>query len=271
MKKFKVGASLLFLIVILIAFKNFLLLLNYFVALILHELAHLFVANLKGYKLKQVRLDIFGLSISLEDKILDKDSFAINIAGPLFNLILCLICMSLYWAVPSSYAYLNNFCFANFCLAVFNLLPIYPLDGGKIFHSFFKSEKTYRKTDLTIRIILSVLFGLLFVVSCFKTVNLFYLIMVFFFVTSMPKNTPTFSIFKTAKEKNFSKIVLIKVNEKCTILQLLKQIKRNQYTIFYCNSTKKHYLDEDNLINLSLSNPLTSSLKEILIWYAELT
>ncbi len=263
MKKFKVGASLLFLIVILIAYKNFLLLINYFVALTLHELAHLFVATLKGYKLKQARLDIFGLSIELDNKILDRDSFAINIAGPILNLILCLVCMSLYWAVPKSYVYLNNFCFANFYLAMFNLLPLYPLDGGKIFRSMFKNEKSYKRTDLAIRIILSILFAALFIVSCFNSINLFYLIMMFFFVTSTPKIKPTFSLFKTAKEKNFSKIVLIKVNDECTILQLLKQIKRNQYTIFYCNSLNTPYFDEDKLINLSLNNPILTPIKEV--------
>lgn len=264
MKKFKVGPSLIFLVAVLVVFKNFLLLLNYLFALILHELAHLFVATTKGYKLKQMRLDMFGLSITLDDEIADKDAFAINIAGPIFNLLLCLICMALYWAVPASYKFLSMFCVANFWLATFNLLPIYPLDGGKIFRAFFKTDKAYKRTDFFLRLTFSILFGALFVFSCFKQINLFYLIMLMFFATSKPKTKPTFTIFKTAKQKNFSKVVLIKVNEDCTIIDLLKQIKRAHYTIFYCNTTKTRYLDEDNLINFSLCNPLTTKLNQIL-------
>ncbi len=264
MKKFKVGASLILLVAICLVFKNFLLLLNYFFALILHELAHLFVATARGYKLKQLRLDMFGLSLSLDEKIADKDAFAINLAGPLFNLVLCVICVACYWLVPESYYYLNLFCISNLCLAIFNLLPIYPLDGGKIFRSIFKNEKTYLKTDLILRITLCVLFAALFVFSCFNNINFFYILMSIFLLTSKPNREPTVSVFKTAKEKDFSKIVLIKVNENNTIFDLLKRIKRAHYTIFYCNTTKTHYLDEDGLINLSLTKPLNCQLKQIL-------
>ncbi len=263
MKKFRVGISFVFVVVLCLVFKNFLLLLNYLFALILHELAHLFVATTRGYKLKQARLDMFGLSITLDEKIEDKDSFAINIAGPLFNLILCLVCMSLYWLVPQSQKVLNLFCLSNFCLAIFNLLPIYPLDGGKIFRSIFKSDKAYKNLDLTIRIILSIVFFSLFVASCFNKINFFYLIMVLFFLTSKPSKTPTLTLFKTTKEKNFNKITLLKVDDTCTLFELLKQIKSKTYTIFYCNTLKTPYIDEDMLINYSIRYPLDSKLKNL--------
>ncbi len=260
MKKFKVGISFVFVIILCFMFKNFLLLLNYLFALILHELAHLFVAISRGYKLKQARLDMFGLSISLNEKILENDSFAINIAGPLFNLVLCLVCMSLYWLIPQSQNVLNYFCLSNFVLAIFNLLPIYPLDGGKIFRSLIKSDKAYKNLDLIIRTTFSVAFLILFVMSCFKKINFFYLIMVLFFVTSKPKTTPTLTLLKPSKEKNFNKVVLLKVSETNTIFELLKQIKAKNYTIFYCNTLKNPYIDEDMLINYSISYPLETEL-----------
>lgn len=264
MKKFRVGVSLILLVAICLVFKNFLLLLNYFFALILHELAHLFVATARGYKLKQLRLDMFGLSLSLDEKIADKDAFAINIAGPLFNLVLCVICVACYWLVPESYYYLNLFCISNICLAIFNLLPIYPLDGGKIFRSIFKNEKSYLKVDRMLRVALCLIFIALFVLSFFKTINFFYALMAMFLLSSKPNKQPTITIFKTAKEKDFAKIVLIKVNENNTIFDLLKRIKSAHYTIFYCNTTKTHYLDEDMLINFSLTHPLDSKLINII-------
>ncbi len=264
MKKFRVGISFVFVVVLCLVFKNFLLLINYLTALILHELAHLFTAISRGYKLKQARLDMFGLSITLDERIADSDSFAINIAGPLLNLILCLVCMSLYWLIPQSQNVLNLFCISNFCLAIFNLLPIYPLDGGKIFRSIIKSDKAYKKLDLIIRLVLSAVFLGLFVYSCYNTINFFYLLMVLFFVTSKPHNNPTFTLFKTAKEKNFNKIVMLKVNETSTLFELLKQVRRTAYTIFYCGTLRTPYIDEDMLINYSLTYPLDSKLINII-------
>ena len=134
MKKIKINPSFLLVVIISMLTRNLIVLTNYLLALFLHELAHLFVSNQKGYSLKVIRLSVFGLSLELNEKINDRDQFAINIAGPCFNLFICLVCLASYWIFPNTYQYLNVFCFVNFTLALFNLLPIYPLDGGKIFH-----------------------------------------------------------------------------------------------------------------------------------------
>ena len=143
MKKVKLGASLILLVLLAILTNSFSLIINYLLALTLHELAHLFVATKLGYSLKFIKLDMFGLSIELNEAIADKDSFKINVAGPVFNLLLCVICMALYWLLPLSYFYLNTFCFANLVLAIFNLLPIYPLDGYRIVDSFCRFDNKF--------------------------------------------------------------------------------------------------------------------------------
>ena len=170
MKKVKFGISFLLLIIVCVVIGNFLLLINYLLALTLHELAHLFVATKYGYSLKQFNINIFGVSIELNEKISDKDCFAINIAGPIFNLMLCVMCLALYWLIPATFNYLNLFCISNLVLAVFNLIPVYPLDGGKIFRSMFSSTKKYKKLDFVVRSGFAVLFLCLFVLSIFVQV-----------------------------------------------------------------------------------------------------
>lgn len=264
MKKIKIGISILLFVIMCLLGLDFLVLLNYLSALFLHELAHLFVAIKRGYKLKRFHFDIFGMSVELNEDICDKDSFAINIAGPAFNLLICMFCMSMYWLVPASYDYLNVFCLANFVLAIFNLLPIYPLDGGKIFRSLIHSDKVYRRLDLFLRIGLSISFLILFIISINShAVNYFYIIMVVFFLTSICRQAPTFSIFKHDREKTCQKIVMIKVDENMTIFSLVKKIKKSCYTIFYCNSIKTKYLDEDYVIHLAARRALNTKLKEI--------
>ena len=123
MKKIKIGISFFLLTLVAFSCGKINLILNYFFALILHELAHLLVAVKSGYTLKRIKLDMFGLLVELNETIDEKDGFKINIAGPIFNLMLCVVCMALYWLIPVSYFYLNTFCFCNLILAIFILKP----------------------------------------------------------------------------------------------------------------------------------------------------
>lgn len=263
MKKIKIGASIILLLIMCLIFHNIVLLFNYMLALFLHEMAHLYVATKRGYNLKQFKLDMFGMSIELDEEVLSRDSFAINIAGPLLNLGLCVFCMAMYWIFPLSYVYLNVFCFANLSLALFNLLPLYPLDGGKIFKSMISNDKLYFRLDVAFRVMLSLIFLVLFIISVFNIINWFYLLMTIFFATSFQKKVPTFSIFKHTREKYFQKVVLIKVSIDDDLYSLIKLIKRKYYTIFYCNKFSGLYIDEDRVIYLATRYPLKTRLKEL--------
>ena len=265
MKKLKIGVSFFALVIVCVITHKIVLLINYFSALIIHELAHLFVAKNKGYNLKQIRLDIFGLSIALKEDVEHKDEFAVNVAGPLCNLIMCLICCSLYYFFPITTKVLNEFCLSNFALAAFNFLPIYPLDGGKIFYGLIKSDKLYNVLDKIIRYSFVTVFAVLFVVSCFSNANFMLLVMVIFFLTSGKKRTPTFSIFKFSKKTQL-KIRLVKIKEDMDILTLVKFLKKSTYTIFYCNTLSKKFIDEDEWIEISLSHKLNTKLKDVEIF-----
>ncbi len=259
--KFKIGTNFLLLILIMLLTRNFLIFVNYMLALFLHELAHLFVATRRGYSLKLIKLDMFGLSMDLNEVVEDKDVFWISLSGPLFNLLLCLFCMSTYWLFPVSYLYLNTFCFSNLVLAVFNLLPVYPLDGGKIFKNMFKTEKTYKIVDKIIRWSLAFVCISLFFWSMKSQINIFFLILALFFLTSKA-NTPTFTVFKYKQNKSFDKVVILKVDGKENLFQLLKKIKHQHFTIFYLPQSKR-YLDENEIVTLATKYPLTTKCEEI--------
>lgn len=264
MKKIRIGLSVFILFAICLIFKNFIVLLNYLIALLLHEMAHLFVATRRGYKLKQFKFDMLGMSVELDSELDNSDSFIVNIAGPFMNLFLCLICMALYWAVPVSFQYLNMFCISNLCLALFNLLPVYPLDGGKIFAGLFKrNDKMYRKIDIIVRILFCVMFAMIFFLSLANDTNYYALIMLIFFATSKAKKTTTYSMFRNSKKKNYEKVSLIKINEKTDLLTLLKLIKKQNYTIFYCPNCDFGYFDEDYIIGLAMKYPLPTKLQDI--------
>ncbi len=113
--------------------------LGLFVCVILHELGHALVA--KHYKLpiSQITLFIFGgiAEIEKEPKT-PKTEFLIAIAGPIVSLVLSFFMYVLFemgvqlkWPVQIV-AVVSYLAIINLVLAMFNLIPAFPLDGGRM-------------------------------------------------------------------------------------------------------------------------------------------
>ncbi len=263
-KKLKIGTSFLVLILICLLTNNIILLVNYMLALILHELAHMFVAVKNGYAIKQFKICAFGVSAELDEQIEKQDMFAINLAGPLCNLLLCVLCLAVCFIFPRLFVLLKDFCLSNVILATFNLLPVYPLDGGKIFAGIIKDNKKFKHFNNFVRILCFIIFLLLFLLSGLKNFNFFYLLISVFFLVNKCKEKPSFSLFKHRKHKKINKVELVKIDEHISLFELLKLIKTHKYTIFFCPTLSQKYIDEDKVIELSLKHPLTEGLNRIL-------
>lgn len=151
----------------------------YFFVVLFHEFFHYIVAKRKGYTLDKLYLLPFGACLDYKNQYFkSKDEIEIAIAGPLSNLVLCIFLICLWWIEPVTYIYTEFLCLASFVTFVFNLLPCFPLDGGRILLSFLK-EKTKEKTAINIicfiNIIFSAIFVILFIISIFIKINLTYL------------------------------------------------------------------------------------------------
>lgn len=259
---FHVGLSFFVLLISFVVGKKFLLLMNYLLTLSLHELAHMFVAISSGYKLKKINLDMFGMSAELSEEVDRDDMFKIAVAGPFFNLFVCLICVASYWFFPSSYAMLNEFCFCNLILALFNLLPIYPLDGGRALYSIFGKNAGYRRLDKIIRVIVATVCLLLFVITI-KTFNIFLFLIAVFFLMSSPQNEPNFTLLKK-KRRRIEKVQFLHITGEEKLIDLLKKINMKRYTIFYFSDGVDVYINEDKIIDLATTKGLNDRLKILL-------
>ncbi len=116
------------------AFKGelFLFLLSTLVA-IEHECAHAFASAKLGYRLNTVVLMPFGAIIDGDLQGLSfKDEIVIALWGPLCNLLTALFFIALWWIFPTLYALTDVVVFSSLSVALVNLLPAYPLDGGRI-------------------------------------------------------------------------------------------------------------------------------------------
>lgn len=152
-------------------------------AVMLHEFAHARVAKKLGYALNEIKLMPYGASLCGSVDMSPKHEILIAAAGPIVNLVLGLVFAAMWWIVPSSYAFTQVFCVCNMYIGIFNMLPVYPLDGGRITLALLSCRLDRKKAYLAMRI-MSGVFGAtaiaLFIVSavyapniCFLTVGLF--------------------------------------------------------------------------------------------------
>jgi Zn-dependent protease/predicted transcriptional regulator len=117
----------------------------FFVTLLLHELSHSLVAQARGLKVTAITLFALGGVSQIQDEATEaKTEFWVAIAGPIASLIIgfgsLAIAVGLGWqrsaeprnAVTAVLVWLG---YINVVLAVFNMIPGFPLDGGRVLRS----------------------------------------------------------------------------------------------------------------------------------------
>lgn len=118
-----------------------------FFSVLIHELAHAWMANKKGYQVYGVTIDMISGAASIDANMHERDSIPITAAGPISTLILCLGALILQPIIP--HQFVDDMFKINLFLFIFNILPIYPMDGGQIVRSFANlSKNRYRNRRL---------------------------------------------------------------------------------------------------------------------------
>jgi Zn-dependent protease len=113
----------------------------FFVAVLVHELAHSLVALAHGLPVRTITLFIFGGVSEIEEEPEHaRTEFLVALAGPLSSLLLGLLLLLVAWVSgPVSEplgALAGMLGRVNITLAVFNLIPGFPLDGGRVLRAF---------------------------------------------------------------------------------------------------------------------------------------
>jgi Zn-dependent protease len=119
-----------------------------FLSIVFHELAHSLVARNYGVSMKGITLFIFGGVAEMEDDPPNpKAEFFMAIVGPLSSAAISLfLFLIIFWGKERSWPVTINGVLAylawlNIVLAVFNLVPAFPLDGGRVLRSALWSWK----------------------------------------------------------------------------------------------------------------------------------
>ena len=163
-----------------------------FLSVLLHELAHSFVAIGEGLKVRDITLFFLGGMANLEEECTtSKGSLRIAISGPTVSLLLAFLMILLSNTLLGSNLIISNLFkqvgSLNLLIGVFNLLPIIPLDGGVILKSLIWYFTGSKRTGIKVAIasarfisLLSIFVGVIilirgsfYVAFCFFIIGLF--------------------------------------------------------------------------------------------------
>ena len=174
--KIRIKLSFWLFLVVAVVFKQGYFATMYSFAVVLHEIAHYVVASKLFYHCKEIQLGIFGAVLygDFQD-VAGADRVKIALAGPMCNLALCLACLALWWIAPDSYFFTESFFTANATMACANMLPCYPLDGGRVLTGVLEGKLGKKALVVTKRltVTISLLAFAVFGVSLFTGDNLF--------------------------------------------------------------------------------------------------
>jgi len=152
-----------------------------FVFVLLHELGHSLLALRYGIEVKSITLYLIGGVSAIEIPKDPKLEFRTALIGPLVSLGLGAVFFVLSLAVTATVPnlFLENFAYINLVLGGFNILPAFPMDGGRVFRAWLASREPYLRATHT-----AVQVGKIFAIGM-GIVGLFYsplLIIIAFFI-----------------------------------------------------------------------------------------
>lgn len=220
-----------FISVITSSFKNII----YFTILILiHELGHFITGLLLGWKVDKIYIYPYGGCTKFNNFINTKikEELLVLIMGPLVQIVFFLIIKNYidYYDYLIFYKY-------NYSILFINLLPIYPLDGGKLFNLIISLKTPYKKS-----LIISTYISLVFIPIFFIFNNSLSLDLVIFLIL--------FKVFEEYKKINYiyNKFLLERYIynlkfKKIKIIKNIDELYRDKKHVI-SNKTEKKYLKE---------------------------
>lgn len=147
----------------------------------IHELGHMLAGIILKLKPKTLNLMPFGISITFEaygyKKLIEIKKIIIALVGPLTNFLIAIFAMILHIEETLK----EMIVYSNILIGIFNLIPIYPLDGGRILKGIIRSKFSGIKSEELINKISNLTIILLTTISSiailyFKNLAIFFIL-----------------------------------------------------------------------------------------------
>ncbi|MDS0295782.1 CBS domain-containing protein [Halogeometricum luteum] len=212
--------------------------LGLFVCVLLHEFGHSLVAMRYGYEIESITLWLFGGVASFVEMPEDwRQELVIAVAGPLVSVAVGALSLVGFLALPASQGpakfVLGYLALTNVLLAVFNMLPGFPMDGGRVLRALLARTRSHaRATQLAAEVGKAFAF-LLGIVGLFS--NLFLVALAFFIymgASSEAQQTVMKAAFEdvTVRDIMTDRDRLDVVDVRTSVAELLDRMFRERHT-----------------------------------------
>ncbi len=217
-----------------------------FISIIIHECSHIIIAKVNGCGMDKFRMNFYGTNAVLADidEVSNWEKLQIYLAGPIANCIIVCMCIVIknYYNTELINLLLN----VNLGLAVFNLLPAYPLDGARILEVILSRKILYKKAN-NIICIMSIITALILIINTvivgirFKNINITLIASaaIIFYFTNEERKASTYiamgNIYKkrnTLIRNNYIETKAIAVYYKQDMINLMRLLDKNKFNYF---------------------------------------
>jgi len=204
------------------------------VTALLHECGHIFCAARMGFECKNIKLMPYGAAAVCDiEGISPKDEIKLALAGPLVNLILCIAVAGLWWFYPVTYAYTDTVFAANASMLIINLLPAYPLDGGRVAGGALTKFLKPKTVNLVLRgaaLVFAAALLVVFFVCGYNVSAITFALMLA--CSAFEKSPPAQKInFAAKKKKRGREIKYIILDENATFRDALRFVDSSRYLV----------------------------------------
>lgn len=227
---------------------------------LLHECGHIFYAYKTGYECKNIKLMPYGAAAVCNiEGISVADEIKLSLSGPFINAIVCVCVAGLWWFFPETYAYTDALMASNTAMLILNLLPAYPLDGGRILGCIIKKFAPQKVATVVVKVVSGVV-GVAFVVLFFTVNNnLSLLFLALFLFSSTFEKTPTASKIQFTEHKKLNggrEVKYVMANGDLTFRQAIKHLDSSKYLVLqiYANDFLEEVTEEELLEKLQTSS-----------------
>ncbi|QQE77002.1 site-2 protease family protein [Alicyclobacillus sp. SO9] len=251
-----------------------------FLLVMLHELGHAAVAEYLGYEVEEVSLLPFGgvAKMSLGNiGFMPRHEAFIAIAGPVVNFLLIFVSYILWLTHFWSHSFFLTVVHMNLWIALFNLLPAMPLDGGRILRAarsrsigFETATVEAYRLGLSLGLVLLVL-GVVAIWAGYAHVGLIILAVFLLFsswmgIRGLRMETVRFLDAKRRQNGGIDEVRLLAVNEMSTVRDVVRRFGPNRYHVVYVLNDKGSIIDEieeDELLSAVFAGRWLSTLGEV--------
>ncbi|MFC8687721.1 M50 family metallopeptidase [Brevibacillus porteri] len=220
---------------------HFLEVITLFVIVLIHELGHIAMARELGWTVKEVQLLPFGGVATMEDSYATDpmDEIVVALAGPFLNMVM-MAASYLFWFMGIwTEEWARFFLVSNLTIALFNLLPIWPLDGGRILLAVLCWFMSYRQATM-ISMTGSTLFaGIMVGMSSLElkynlaVIGIYLLVLNIQAFLRFPYQFFRFLVEKYDRQQEEAAVQAIRVHPEETVLAVSHKLRRGYSHLFY--------------------------------------